>query len=255
MKVVACIPVYGRGRLLARTIYRLYEKNKVFKVICAGDQLRDKRVALKHGAEWVDAPNDYLGYKWNEAFAAAEKHSPDACLFMGSSDWIEDNWMVVMKRYVKHYDLIGVPDFYMADYSVHPVTRELIRIRAAYSSGYSQQSSRYGDSVGGGRVLTKSLLNQVGWRPFQDDITHSLDWSMTTKASAVDAKIHTLPHLTLRVLSLSTNLWANKHSFSREITTGVCTEYGREEADRFLSRHFPEALTLFDDTWNSSTLR
>lgn len=240
MKVVACMPVYGRRRLLSRTITRLYEKNKVFKVICAGDSDRDREIAERYGAEWVVAPNQPLGHKWNEAFAAAEKYNPDACLFIGSSDWLEDKWIDYMEQYIEDYDLIGTPDFSMCD----------IRggvYRVAYWSGYPVGSGRENEPVGGGRMLSKKLLKGMNWRPFDAGWDNSMDYSMRLHAERLGAKTHLLPKGTLVVLAMSSDKWVNKHNYDRELRSVRCKEMGSERGLVFLNDKFPEAISLFDD--------
>src|SRR5688572_11164270 len=107
MKIIAVIPVYGRLPLLVKTIQRLLNKNGVSKVICVGNNIDDKRVCVDAGAEWVTHMNRPLGDKWNRGFYEARQYNPDACLFVGSSDWVSDNWLPEMIPYLKDYDLIG----------------------------------------------------------------------------------------------------------------------------------------------------
>jgi glycosyltransferase involved in cell wall biosynthesis len=240
MRVVACMPVYGRRRLLSRTITRLYEKNKVFKVICAGDDVRDRAIAEKFGAEWVYAPNQPLGHKWNEAFFAAKKYDPDACVFIGSSDWLEDKWMDYMEQFIEDYDLIGTPDHYMCDYRQG-------KIRVAYWELYPGSSKRSGEAVGGGRILTKRLLDIMEWRPFDATWDHSMDYSMTQHAIRVGARQLLLDGNTLMVLAMSSDKWRNKHNLDRELLAGRAVEWDRGRGIEYLAEHFPEALSLFDD--------
>lgn len=244
MKVVACMPVYGRRRLLSRTITRLYEKNKVFKVICAGDGPKDREIAERYGAEWVQVPNYPLGHKWNEAFAAAEKYNPDACLFIGSSDWLEDKWLDVTLPMLKKGDMVGTPDFTMCD-----IRRGVTRV--AYWSGYPKGSGRENEPVGGGRILSNKLLKGMNWRPFDAGWDNSMDYSMRLHAERLGAKTVLLPNGTITVLTMSSDKWQNKHNYDREMKTMQATEMSSEDGIAFLAEKFPEALSLFDDEmWN-----
>ena len=243
MKVVACMPVYGRRRLLSRTITRLYEKNKVYKVICAGSGQKDREICTKFGAEWVEVPNQPLGHKWNEAFAAAEKYNPDACLFIGSSDWLEDKWLDYMEQYFPKYDMVGTPDFTMVD-----IRKDVYRV--AYWSGYPKGSNRENEPVGGGRMLSNKLLKGMKWRPFDAGWDNSMDYSMRLHAERLNAKTLLLPRNTLTVLTLSSDRWQNKHNYDREMRTGYATEMEEEQGMAFLEEIFPEAISLFnDDNW------
>ena len=240
MKVVACIPVYGRLRVLSRVITRLYQKNGVYKVVCAGDQARDKRLVEKFGGEWVEAPNDPIGNKWNKAFQAAKEHNPDACLYIGSDDFIEDGWVDVMSPYLKDYGIVGVPDFTACD----------IRdgaYRVAYSGGYRKGSSRYQEPVGGGRLLTAEALDKMKWSPVDPNLNCSLDYSMRRHAETLEIKMTSIPPKTLTVLALSSNHWATKHNYDKIVVAGDGVEYNSKDAMTLLQEKFPEALTLFND--------
>ena len=240
MKVVACMPVYGRRRVLSRTLTRLYQKNKIDKVICVGKGEKDKMIVERFGGEWVEAENNPLGHKWNEAFAAAEKYNPDAVLYIGSDDWLQDDWFEVMEPYLKDYDMVGTPDFTMCD-----IRKGAYRV--AYCGGYPSGSQRRGEPVGGGRLLSNKLLKGMNWRPFDDGWDQSMDYSMKIHADRLGAKIKVLPYHTLIVLALSSDKWVTKHIYDQLIDVYKCTQYDNEEGIRFLEEKFPEALSLFDD--------
>src|SRR5688572_33434172 len=96
-KVVAVIPVHGRVPLLPYTIKRLIQKNDC-KVICVGDGLHEKQVCEQSGAVWVPFKNSPLGAKWNAGFVAAKRFNPDAVLYVGSSDWVCNDWIKLLDR-------------------------------------------------------------------------------------------------------------------------------------------------------------
>lgn len=240
MKIIACMPVYGRRRVLSRTITRLYKKNHIDKVICVGKGDKDKMIAERYGAEWVEAENNPLGHKWNEAFAAAEKYNPDACLYIGSDDWLQDDWFDVMGPYLEEYDMVGTPDFTMCD-----IRRGTYRV--AYCSGYPDGSHRAGEPVGGGRLLSNKLLKGMNWRPFDPDWEQSMDYSMKMHAERLGAKIKVLPYRTLVVLALSSDKWVTKHHYDQLLDVYKCQQYDDTEGILFLEEKFPEALSLFDD--------
>ena len=239
--IVACMPVYGRRRVLSRTLTRLYQKNKIDKVICVGKGEKDKMIVERFGGEWVEAENNPLGHKWNEAFAAAEKYNPDACLYIGSDDWLQDDWFEVMMPYLKKYDMVGTPDFTMCD-----IRNGMYRV--AYCEGYPPTSRRAGQPVGGGRMLSNKLLKGMKWRPFDEDWENSMDYSMKLHADKLGAKIKTLPRHKLIVLALSSDTWVTKHNYNEILEGSMCYEYDNETAMQLLEDKFPEAFSLFDDS-------
>ena len=105
-KIIAIIPVYGRASLLKYTIRRLYNKNKLFKVICVGNEKLEKSICLQENGIWVEHANKPLGKKWNYGFTCAKKYNPDAILFVGSSDWISSDWIEKAYPYCQEYGIV-----------------------------------------------------------------------------------------------------------------------------------------------------
>jgi hypothetical protein len=229
-RVIACLAVDGRLPLLRYTIERLYQKNGCYKVICAGDRTEDRKLCEEMGAVWVPSPNRPLGKKWNKSFQEAAKYNPDACLFMGSSDWLSDNWVQGMIPYLENYDLIGVPGCHF----LHLAEESLLCHWKGYTNG------RAGESIGIGRVLSRTLLDHMKWKPFSDMLNNSLDHSMQHSALQRAANIHLVDSSELIALSISTNHWIQKHQFWDHYSGRISSTriYNVEE---FLSLNFPEA--------------
>src|SRR5688572_2494846 len=147
--------VKGRRSLLKYTIKRLYQKNGVYKVVCSGDDPEDRKVCEEAGAVWVEISNQPLGRKWNRAFEWAAKFDPDACLFVGSSDWLSDNWIPIMRHYLDRSDLVGTAGMYL----VHLADEKLM----CHWPGYTNQ--RRGESIGIGRMINRMLLDRLQFKP------------------------------------------------------------------------------------------
>ena len=112
MKIIAVIPVHGRIPLLKHTITRLYEKNKVHRVICVGGD-DEKSTCLKYDAEFIKHEN-ILGSKWNRGFIQAKRRRASHVLFVGSSDMICDNYLDIMIPHCPEYGMMGTKGFHMA---------------------------------------------------------------------------------------------------------------------------------------------
>lgn len=201
MKVVAVIPVKGREPLLKYTIRRLYEKNGVYRVICIGD--KEKEVCVSEGADFIEFPNNPLGAKWNAGFLKAKNYNPDACLFMGSSDWVSDNWLEETTPFLDKWDIIGKPDFYMLD-----IQEEL---RACHWLGYD--GSRAGEPIGIGRLISKRILDRLEWKPMDAALDRSMDFSMYHRVLGLGGKVKLVTHDSIKSLSISTGKWENMHKF------------------------------------------
>lgn len=206
MKIVAVIPVKGRLPLLKYTIRRLYKKNGVRKVICVGDSMEEKILCESEGAEFVMHQNNPLGKKWNAGFKAAKRYNPDACLFVGSSDWVSDNWLEETTPYIMENkaDLIGKPDFFLLD-----IGKEY---RFCHWQGYGK-GPREKEPIGIGRLLSKRILDKMNWEPIQETLNNSIDWSMYQNILRAGGRVELISYNNIQSLSISTDRWPNMHKF------------------------------------------
>jgi hypothetical protein len=228
-KVVAVIPVHERLDLLPYTISRLYRKNDVYRVICVGDGLVERAVCEYAGAVWVPHRNKPLGAKWNAGFLAAKQFNPDAVLYSGSSDWISNHWTSIMQPYLNTHGMVGVPGCHFIDIAA--------KLRAVYWPGYVGERSN--ETIGIGRILSRDLLNKIGWMPFHDDKDSSLDRSMKVKAEKVGVPDFFVRDPQLIALSISTHKWVNKHKFEMHWKNELPSEK-IEDVNAFVSQYFPE---------------
>lgn len=233
-KVVAALPVHGRLPLLKHTIERLYKKNGCSKVICAGDEPEAKKLCEKLGAIWVNAANKPLGQKWNAAFLKAKEYSPDAVLYVGSSDWLSDNWIDAMRRYVEEYGITGVPGCHFGD------IKKSGQIRIVYWPGYVGE--RANESIGIGRMLSKKLLDLIDWQPFDPEKDRSMDASMKAKCAKFGYHDFFVKE-DVKAMSISTDQWGNMHQFDQHWNNELPSQK-IEDVDGFL-KDFPEAYKIF----------
>jgi len=202
-KVIAVVPVLGRLPLLEHTIRRLYDKNDCYHVICVGHGSKERELCESLEAEWVHHENQPLGAKWNKGFTAAKRFNPDACLYVGSSDWLCNQWITIMKPHLDLHQMVGVPGMHLLDFGK--------TMRAVRWDGYT--GSRADESIGIGRMLSGKLLDKLDWRPFSDVIDNSLDRSMKDRSRALGHADVMIYDKRLIACSLSTDQWLNKHKF------------------------------------------
>lgn len=229
MKIVVPIPVFGRFPLLIQTIKRLYERNKVYKVICIGHEPEAEWIAKSLGAEWIYHANSPLGAKWNTGFQACKKYDPDGVLFAGSSDWFSDNYITDGAEYLSEFDLIGMLGCHFADIAD--------TVRVVHWEGYKDKT-RLGEPIGIGRILSAQLLTRINWTPFEDHLVNSMDWSMWQKTK--HSKIKLLDN-TFKTMSISTNKWVNKHKFADHYTGGILES---TIVDNNVLKDFPEIYLI-----------
>jgi hypothetical protein len=231
-RVIACMAVQGRHPLLELTIKRLYQKNDVYRVICTGDR-SDREVCERAGAVFIPFQNNPLGAKWNRAFQESEKFDPDACLFVGSSDWLSDNWIHKMKIHVERFDLAGKLDMYLLDIGDEN--------RACYWPGYDKR--RKNETIGIGRLLSRRMLDRIHFKPFEDRLNNSLDYSMQVSVMRLAGSLQVVKDDSMKSLSISTNVWSNKHIFTQHYN-GILKSEKITQVQEFINNNFPEANQL-----------
>jgi hypothetical protein len=245
--VVAVIPVFGRLPLVKHTVERLYKRNKVDKVICVGETSREKNVCTAAGADFVAHGNRPLARKWNAGFLAAKKYNPKACLFVGSSDWVSDNWVETLLPYMNEHDMVGLPGCYLLDLSVARRKHANQGLRACHWPGY--KGEREGESIGIGRMISGRILEKMGWQPFDPHLDHSLDYSMVRRVKKFGGNVLLIHSEDIKSMAISTDKWPNKHKFEDHYSGKLkSTTIDPKET---VIKWFPESIDVFNTIINS----
>lgn len=241
--VIAVIPVNGRRPLLKWTIRRLIDKNGCSQVICVGLGKEDEKTCRDEGAIWVNEQNKPLGRKWNAGFIKAKEYAPDACLFVGSSDWVSDNWISEMMPHLVKNGMTGTAGCHFGDFQ--PRMKRLV-YWPGYEKGMKIQSrghERKDEPIGIGRMISSKCLDALKWQPIDNALDNSIDWSMFNRVKQAGFNVK-LIKADIHALSISCNLWPNKHKFDDHWRGELPSERIRK-ADEFLSQHFPEIYNIF----------
>lgn len=204
-----------------------------------GHEPAAKLLADDLGVEWVEHPNSPLGAKWNAGFYACKRHNPDAVLYAGSSDWVLPIYISNAVRLIEEqgFEIVGSYGCRFVDVAK--------TIRSALWKGYDPLVRN--ETIGIGRVLSKSLLDRIDWHPFNGSLDNSLDRSMTDRVAKVNGKEAT-GFGGGALLSISTNLWENKHKF-HHCLNGTLPSIINEDPDQFRV-DFPEIYKLQELTKN-----
>lgn len=239
--VVAVIPIKGRLQLLTQTIKRLKTKNGVSTVICVGETLAEKNCVQKAGGVFLIHRNDPLGKKWNYGFQYAKKYNPDAVLFVGSSDWLSDNWIDVMFAQLKDNAMVGVAGCHFVDFTKKGT-------RLVYWPGYAsgaggRAEERANEPIGIGRLISANYLDSVNWMPLENVLNKSIDWSMYQMILKHEGNIKMVDDKTIHALSISCDLWPNKHQFE-DHWGGSLPSVKFASPNKFLDEYFPEYITF-----------
>ena len=203
--IVAVIPVFGREPLLKYTIRRAFEKNKVNYVIVIGESESEYKTAISEGAVFIKHKNRPLGKKWNAGFIYSKRFNPDALLFIGSSDWISENWMDrAYTEILNGAGYVGKSDFDMVD--IKEGTRR-------FCKWYGYVCKRKDETIGIGRLVSRKLLDAINFSPFPDNKDNSMDYGMYLHCINYKMPIKILTNDSI-FLSISCDLWKNMHEFN-----------------------------------------
>jgi hypothetical protein len=214
MIITAPIPVMGRFPLVRLTVSRLQDQGVI--PIMMGHEPEAEDIAKQLNVEFIHIDNDPLGNKWNAGFAASKNYKADAVMFMGSSDWCSDDYIDSIKLHIQDFGMLGMLGCHFADVSN--------QIRLVHWKGYGPGQRHY-EPIGIGRVLRSDFLDSIAWRPFDPRLNAGLDWSMWLKTIRAKQEIGILPDDgQIKLLSISTNKWINKHKFTDHWTGALKSE-------------------------------
>lgn len=171
-----------------------------------GHEREALEISKEFNVEFISIDNDPLGNKWNAGFMACQNYSPDGVIFMGSSDWASDDYIQSVKDALNDFPFIGMLGCHFADVSD--------KVRLVHWPGYAIGQRKY-EPIGIGRVLRADMLQKMNWTPFQESLSAGLDWSMYLKLIQLTDGIAVIKdeQKDIRLLSISTNKWPNKHKF------------------------------------------
>lgn len=243
--IIAIIPVLGRLPLVQHTIARALKI--VDTVITVVSEVWMKDYCEGSYPIWIRrrAP---LGEKWNFGFKIAKQFDPDHVLFIGSSDWVTENWVTELLPHTEHNDIVGVKGYHLLhmDYEICYHNKKLLNkyrakdgaydipvkfqgMKVGYWGGY--RNERRGEPIGLGRILNRDFLKRIDYKPFNDEKWTGMDFNMFNLAQ----NVKTINSKSIKNLSISTNLWGNLHKFEH------CKPIKDEE---FLNIWFPGAYQL-----------
>lgn len=243
MKICAIIPVKGREPLLYHTVKRLTRQGII--TICVGHTHSEKLVCETAGAEFITVREGLitLGGKWQYALDHARDHSPDAVLYMGSSDWVSDNWCEVLYKDIQSgYAMSGTKGIYFLD--IQPENKK----EMIWWGGYLKERSE--EPIGTGRLFSGKALDMMDWQLFDITKQSSIDFCQMVSLEGIrpqwgEKLVSYNASLDIGALSISTYRWRNKHDFKRE--RKYPTARVIDNPDIIIEKYFPEALNLFNE--------
>lgn len=184
MKIAIAVPLYKRPKIFELFCESLCENIKVmegvieFQVYFALDPADDNGENLeiykrylndfKQSMYW-EIPNVPLSNKWNTLVGNIAGYEWDY-LFIAGSDALFSNafWMKVYMMAKQHVEYMGIYDYFL----YNTQTGEM-----KHWNGFSKD--RKGELIGGGRLLSRALVRDTGFKLWEDGLNSALDASMT----------------------------------------------------------------------------
>jgi hypothetical protein len=106
-----------------------------------------------------------LDKKYDDGFVYSQRFNPDMVALVGSDDFITKNYFEYASEIISSGDdMVGILDCYLSD---------IVSRKIWYWGGYTGE--RKGDSIGAGRIYSKKILQEMKWKPFQDNGYHNYD--------------------------------------------------------------------------------
>ena len=176
-KIVILTCVYGRPQL-TRLILEHYaelarEGPYDIELIAVGSEGQaSRKVVEESGWHYGEHSNQPLSQKFNRAFEMAKAFDPDIVIAPGSDDVLDyaivGHWNKVCSPDDNH--ITGLKDIYF--YGIQ-------ERHCCYFGGFVPPGPQ---TIGAGRVFSRNVLEQLKWRPWEEEILHmGLDTSITRR--------------------------------------------------------------------------
>ena len=186
-------------------------------------------VLIPEAWRYVTAPNRPLSMKWNAGMEALKNEGLDGVMIVGSDDLVTAEYFAEAARRIRAgSDLVLFDTMHVADAETGRAM--VIKPRR----------------LGGGRTLSASLLDSVGWRPWPDDRDRRLDGGMDRRLHLAGRGKHRkaeslvraddTPGAVLLDVKSPVNMWSYDDLTTWQKSTDPCPS-----ASELLATHFPSA--------------
>lgn len=243
--IAAPIPIFGRMPILGFAIKRL--KRQGVRPLFIVSRNKDKRLCQHYKADYIEYRNKPIGAKWNAGFRAVREWDPEAVLYIGSDDWISDNWVPTLLPKLKKVDMIGVRGvwYYHRSYGIEGNPNWVDSLGAyteqlCHWKGYGED--RDDEPIGGGRLISAEILDEFNWEPFDPDGTHNMDWNMFNKVLDAGGTVGIHEPHDIKLMSISSDIWSSMNDYHKMYEESIPVKYVKQ----FLKKYFKEGLEL----WN-----
>ena len=231
MNIVSVTASFEREEITTDTLNLLKNQKHLTQSILVGNDPDTKRAAERTGAMWIPCKNSPLGAKWQKGFTAARGLNPDAVLICGSDDWLTPNWCeVCAEEIARGYDLVGKTIWCVAK-MIPGNPLELYRV----------QYEKRKDPIGSGRLISKRVLDKLGWNLFPNNKDRYLDWAAWVNIRAVGGELRLLDEREDVWLVCIKSTWETKSTWILKPKNAGCGWGEVRDGLNWLQGHLPDA--------------
>lgn len=188
IKIGIATPAYKRYNLLEKYCIYINEIKNFAKKdnieiipILISDDKKIKKISIKNKIECLGSENIPLSTKWNNGISYFEDKNVDAVLILGSDNFVSYEIIKIYKEAIldENIDILGFKDIYYWNDN-----------RGYYFGGYT--NNRRGEPIGAGRLLKKSALKVMSWKPWDVRKSKGLDRALNNRIKKLGLNQHVL---------------------------------------------------------------
>jgi hypothetical protein len=174
-KIAVVVPFYKRHRLTSLCFKRLLSQSKKLKfdVVVAGSEGEDSKKIAK-GLKYIEVENQPLGKKLNALLNECRKY--DGVIIIGSDDFMSDS---IIKMY-QQMDISKEVYYSFNDIYIYSSRLGIIKSDFDYT--------RAGNGIGVARLYTKSTLEKMNYKIWEDNRPKGLDGNADKRLRAKGIK-------------------------------------------------------------------
>jgi len=208
MKVACVIPCHERLQISIETINLLKDKQSLKPtVIVVGWSHVEEKIAKATNSLFVKCVNVPLGNKWQMGIEAARDLDVDAVLILGSDTWLTPDWIKFCASKIKDgADLVGKIRWYSCNLKVQQ------SIEIIHCGYHTSPAADY--PVGGGRMISKRILDKMNWQLYPKDIKRCLDIASAKQMNVHNPRIDIFNTNKHKIMGIK-GPWPTLNPFSR----------------------------------------
>lgn len=181
---VVVIATHQRKEITTKNIKLLKEQTDVPKVIIVCSLQEELEYYKQFQVTVILSENKPLGKKWQSGVNVANKLGANPLIILGSDDILSSGFIkMVLNKLKQGFEFVGCTAWFSLD----------VKANKIYSSRYINRNEDY--PIGSGKVYTKSLLDRIGWKVFDQKADRKLDDQGQRLISGCKYYLYKEPHI------------------------------------------------------------